>query len=1329
MPREDLIKLRRGTAAEWESANPILDVGEYGHETDTFKSKIGDGVKPWNDLEYLKGEEYENLDNTDGRLRKYILSEDFDFTSIPNNYDNAIWEIRYIYDLGGNTITMPDNVTLQFNGGRLNNGTIEANETDVIGTLAGFGSDITLEGSIKGENVQFDWFDCERLDSSEYDTFINGSNSTFGAIPTISDKNRIITKMLINNKFIIKYGLGIYPFDDEITLSAGGGVNNFRLLGSGREKGTLLFSPNGNFLHFISGGSVNPFLMDICIEADGSVILTDAGTVNSIQALRAEDSSFRSYNNHCFFNDISITGGTGCPIFGTKFLECTVYAGEGKGCFYGWRSGSNIFDNVVDGNQFFNGVSVNSKGYIRAIFYNSNVRKLTNTNISYSGFDYVAYYDLAGLSTFNAYDNVFETANYPYKAILKTDASGINLNLETKRNQYIGTPSETGFHYIVTASNVNIKNGTDSPTPLFGNNIRNQSPEYIRAVTTKTDSGGTKYRLAYYEPYSYLNGNASSATLLTKSQETADQVGMGSYFAADSANISFIQVSPSLRSVNSKELAWAYGSTSNRPIYNDNVDFVVQTGYKYFDTDIDKPVWWNGTEYVTAEYTNDDDNNGRLRKYILSEDFDFTNIPNDYRNAIWEIRYIYDLNGNDITIPVNVTLLFNGGRLTNYGTITGDRTRIEARLEQIFDASGSVDGFWYMKEVFPEWMGAVPFVSFDSTLAINKITEFNIPVTFQKGDSIGLGITYEITDTISFSENVNFNDARFKYRGDSGKFAMRLFSSSSTSTGGANFSGGFTLVNQDRTPDAPINFTFSKTAFTLAPFSNCTNIAPNAFQETITVLGAKKGSLAKASYTGQTEYGAILLSATVIEDDTVLLNWNSYESLNNRDNDIPDCDVTIEVINNTYHGISLGGGLGVLEKCRVFGFSGVSCAMGGGTDSYSGVEFIGTGGGGGGQCYYWNIDMNITSDNGLGMVIRPRNNENLISLSTFPINNGGSIEGMDVSLVVSGLTNSFSKLSLESLPNITPMVVLPSANACSVSDVSYVEYTNDSPAIIGYVNSSFNKFQLRAQGKKIIDLGSANEFSKIGANYVNAGKEPFAKKGSNILWNGNFNNKINYWTDFSTSGVTQTFVDGFISKNAVRFECVSGRFNLQQNLHQLIDITQLKSRTLTVSGWCRTNLDSRVTINGFWNGRILDSSEWIYFESSYRLTDTQTELKIQLKDPGQNQTGFVEFSDLCLTVGTTGMTSNTLDKDIYGDLTINNGSIASLESLSFDIDVSGADLGDFPIVSNNQLNGLMISCSIKEVDKVEVILFNPTASAIDNPNSTFYATVQKRLDR
>ena len=51
-PASVKFQLRRATASNWISTNPILKAGEPGFETDTYKLKIGDDVTRWNALPY-----------------------------------------------------------------------------------------------------------------------------------------------------------------------------------------------------------------------------------------------------------------------------------------------------------------------------------------------------------------------------------------------------------------------------------------------------------------------------------------------------------------------------------------------------------------------------------------------------------------------------------------------------------------------------------------------------------------------------------------------------------------------------------------------------------------------------------------------------------------------------------------------------------------------------------------------------------------------------------------------------------------------------------------------------------------------------------------------------------------------------------------------------------------------------------------------------------------------------------------------------------------------------------------------------------------------------
>jgi len=54
-PSNIKFQLRRSISSNWSSTNPILQAGEPGFETDTYKLKIGDGITPWNLLPYISG--------------------------------------------------------------------------------------------------------------------------------------------------------------------------------------------------------------------------------------------------------------------------------------------------------------------------------------------------------------------------------------------------------------------------------------------------------------------------------------------------------------------------------------------------------------------------------------------------------------------------------------------------------------------------------------------------------------------------------------------------------------------------------------------------------------------------------------------------------------------------------------------------------------------------------------------------------------------------------------------------------------------------------------------------------------------------------------------------------------------------------------------------------------------------------------------------------------------------------------------------------------------------------------------------------------------------
>jgi len=50
MPANTIIQIRKGTANEWNSTNPVLASGEPGYDLTNQIFKIGDGINSWNNL-------------------------------------------------------------------------------------------------------------------------------------------------------------------------------------------------------------------------------------------------------------------------------------------------------------------------------------------------------------------------------------------------------------------------------------------------------------------------------------------------------------------------------------------------------------------------------------------------------------------------------------------------------------------------------------------------------------------------------------------------------------------------------------------------------------------------------------------------------------------------------------------------------------------------------------------------------------------------------------------------------------------------------------------------------------------------------------------------------------------------------------------------------------------------------------------------------------------------------------------------------------------------------------------------------------------------------
>jgi len=136
------IQIRRGTAAQWTSANPTLSAGEWGYETDTGKVKIGNGSTAWNSLAYtgagdvtLTGTEtLTNKTLTDPKINLAFDAETASYTAVLANNGQVVT----MDNASANTFSIPTNASVAFAiGTQINVLQIGAGQTTIQAVTSG----------------------------------------------------------------------------------------------------------------------------------------------------------------------------------------------------------------------------------------------------------------------------------------------------------------------------------------------------------------------------------------------------------------------------------------------------------------------------------------------------------------------------------------------------------------------------------------------------------------------------------------------------------------------------------------------------------------------------------------------------------------------------------------------------------------------------------------------------------------------------------------------------------------------------------------------------------------------------------------------------------------------------------------------------------------------------------------------------------------------------------------------------------------------------------------------------------------------------------------
>lgn len=131
------IQIRRGTAAQWTSANPTLAAGEWGYETDTNKGKIGNGSTAWNSLPYILG-----IGDIDGVTAGTGLTGGGSSGTVTLAIDSTVATLTGNQVLTNKTISGASNTLSNIGNSSLTNSSITIN-----GTPVSLGGSVTIEAS------------------------------------------------------------------------------------------------------------------------------------------------------------------------------------------------------------------------------------------------------------------------------------------------------------------------------------------------------------------------------------------------------------------------------------------------------------------------------------------------------------------------------------------------------------------------------------------------------------------------------------------------------------------------------------------------------------------------------------------------------------------------------------------------------------------------------------------------------------------------------------------------------------------------------------------------------------------------------------------------------------------------------------------------------------------------------------------------------------------------------------------------------------------------------------------------------------------------------
>lgn len=415
------------------------------------------------------------------------------------NTANIRYIIQYDYDLNGAEITIPEGCILDFQGGKLKNGSINFNKCIIDSKKACF-NNIVINGIIGNKTIFVDWFSPYKEYPSSKDYFTDIENDNVDIINNILNS---VKSNSTNEQKIIEFGYGIYKFKESIKINYN--LTSVVFKGQG-IRNTAIVTPNGRNIEFISGAYLcNCVFKDVWFEANGAnfyfIIELDKSLPAAMDNI-FENVSFYSHDtDDCCFG-LSLAKGT--SVYHNIFRNILVHKKTGY-IFKGVSGLGTVFDNLTDININFatNGTRSDKETTIFGF-----CKEVTIINSNFTNTNYKSIY---------FYDNTYQDALGLYLL-------AINCNFESFHGPFVetGTNTSTTLEFIRTSfvsenwDNYKKDFIIHSPVKLIGipKNISNYVVSNESTTINKHDTIVESFT-AYYLKYSCVDINFSNSKFLS----------------------------------------------------------------------------------------------------------------------------------------------------------------------------------------------------------------------------------------------------------------------------------------------------------------------------------------------------------------------------------------------------------------------------------------------------------------------------------------------------------------------------------------------------------------------------------------------------------------------------------------------------------------------------------------------------------------------------------------------------------------------------------------------------------------------------------------------